>query len=387
MEGIYTTGDKIQYYKFMSSPYQAKSGSIFVVKSAVPPFEEYAAHLKDIWENRHFTNSGPKHEELHKQLCNFLKVPDCVLLGNGTYALVDAAAALELGEGEVITTPFTFVASAHCLEPLGLKPVFVDIEPGHLTIDPAKIEAAITPKTKAILGVHVYGTPCDVHAIQKIADKHNLKVIYDAAHAFGVQYHGQSVLNYGDASCMSFHSTKAFHTFEGGAVVSTNPNVCAFIRRYRNFGIEPTTGEVMHGGLNTKLSEVHSAAGLVNLNHYDEWVSARSTLYQRYQDALKDHAGLTFVSLERQEQANYNYCPVLIENGRDALFDAMAAENIFTRKYFYPLLTDMPAYAAHKQDFPVASKIVNQVLCLPIYADLSFEEQDKVISVIKKFQR
>lgn len=343
------------------------------------------AQVKDIWENRHFTNAGPKHQELKKSLCNFLKVPDCVLYGNATYALVAALAALELEPGEVITTPFTFVASSHCLEPLGLTPVFVDVEPNHLTIDPKKIEAAITPKTRAILGVHVYGTPCDVEAIDAIAKKHNLKVIYDAAHAFGVNYKGQSVLNYGDASILSFHATKAFHTFEGGAIVSGNPEICAYARRYRNFGIEPTTGEVIHHGLNMKLSELHAAAGLVNLVHYNDLVAARKKLYQRYQFELAGHPGFSFVSFERQEDANYNYCPVLIENKRDALFDAFAAENIFTRKYFYPLLTDMPAYAKYKQHFPVASTVVDQVLCLPIYPDLSQDEQDKIISIIKKF--
>lgn len=369
----------------MSSPYQTKSGSIFVLKSVVPPFEEYVAQLRDIWANRHFTNSGPKHMELKRSLCHFLGVPDCVLLGNGTYALVAALSAFGFEAGEVITTPFTFVASTQCLQPLNLVPRFVDVEPGHLTIDPAAIEAAISEKTRAILGVHVYGNPCDTEAIQKIADRHGLKVIYDAAHAFGVGYKGQSVLNYGDASCLSFHATKAFHTFEGGAVISALPEVCDYVRKYRNFGIAPDGAVVQHG-LNTKMSELHAAAGLVNLVHYQELVAARRTLYERYCEALAKVPGLSFVPLTRQENANYNYCPVLFSRGRDALCESLGQAGIFTRKYFYPLVTDMPNFAAYRQHFPVASTIVEQVLCLPIYPDLTFDEQDKVIAIIKNFQ-
>ncbi len=368
----------------MSTP-TPKSGSIFVLKSVVPPFEEYSAHLRDIWANRHFTNSGPKHQELKKSLISFLGVPDIVLLGNGTYALVAALDALGLEEGEVITTPFTFVASAQCLQPLGLTPRFVDIEPDGLTIDPKQVEAAITPRTRAILGVHVYGNPCAIEELQALADKHNLKIIYDAAHAFGVTYKGQSVLNYGDASCLSFHATKAFHTFEGGAVVSNDPAICEYVRKYRNFGIDAADGSVVQHGLNTKMSELHAAAGLTNLPHYDRLVSLRKTLYQRYQSELGGVEELSFVSFAKQDTANYNYCPILFAGDRDGLFDALGRADILTRKYFYPLLTDMPAFAAYKQDFPVASRIVKQVLCLPIYPDLTLAEQDKVIRIIKDF--
>ncbi len=368
----------------MSTP-TPKSGPIFVLKSVVPPFEEYSAHLRDIWANRHFTNSGPKHQELKKRLCDFLGVPDIVLLGNGTYALVAALESLGLEEGEVITTPFTFVASAQCLEPLGLTPRFVDIEPDGLTIDPRQVEAAITPRTRAILGVHVYGNPCAVEELQAIADRHNLKIIYDAAHAFGVQYKGQSLLNYGDVSCLSFHATKAFHTFEGGAVVSRSPALCEYVRKYRNFGIDAADGAIVQHGLNTKMSELHAAAGLTNLPHYDSLVAMRKTLYGRYQSELADVTGLGFVSFQRQENANYNYCPVLYAGNRDGLFDALGAAGILTRKYFYPLLTDMPHYAQYKQEFPVASRIVKQVLCLPIYPDLTFEEQDRIINIIRNF--
>lgn len=368
----------------MSTP-TPKSGPIFVLKSVVPPFEEYSAHLRDIWANRHFTNSGPKHAQLKKSLCNFLGVPDIVLLGNGTYALVAALSALGLEEGEVITTPFTFVASAQCLEPLGLTPRFVDIEADGLTIDPKQVEAAITPRTRAILGVHVYGNPCAIEELQAIATRHNLKIIYDAAHAFGVQYKGRSILNYGDASCLSFHATKAFHTFEGGAVVSPSPDLCEYVRKYRNFGIDAADGAVVQHGLNTKMSELHAAAGLTNLPHYDHLVALRKKLYERYQSELAGVQALRFVSLAKQENANYNYCPVLFDGDRDGLFDALGQAGILTRKYFYPLLTDMPVYAKYKQDFPVASRIVKQILCLPIYPDLTFAEQDRVISIIKNF--
>lgn len=368
----------------MSSPNQNNSKPILVTKAIIPPLEEYQAQLRDIWDNRQFTNAGPKHAELKKALCDFLGVPDCVLVGNGTYALVDMVAAFGLEPGEVITTPFTFVASAHCLEPLKLTPRFVDIKADGLTIDPAEIEKAITPKTRAILGVHVYGNPCDIEAIDKIAKKYNIKVIYDAAHAFGVTYKGQSIFNYGDASCVSFHATKAFHTFEGGAVFSNNPDICEFVGKYKNFGMN-SLGIFERHGLNTKMSELHAAAGLVNLPHYHEHVMKKKVLYDRYQRELADVKDLSFVSMKDQENPNYNYCPVLFGRGRDALFDRFKEDNIFTRKYFYPLLTDMPAYTEYKQTFPVASKVAEQILCLPIYSDMTEEEHDKVIQVIKNF--
>ncbi len=369
----------------MASSNQNNEKPILVTKSIVPPMEEFQAHLNDIWTSRHFTNLGPKHAELEKSLCNFLRTPDCVLMNNGTHTLVAALAPFNFKSGEVVTTPFTFVASAHCLEPLGLKPKFVDIEPDGLTIDPGQVEKAITPDTKAILGVHVYGNPCHIEKLQAIADRHKLKIVYDAAHAFGVTYNGQSIFNYGDASTVSFHATKAFHTFEGGAVFSPHAEICEQARRYRNFGMDGNA-VVVQQGLNTKMSEVQAAAGLVNLVHYQRHVENRRMLYERYQSELGGVPGLSFVSFESQQNGNYNYCPVLFERGRDELFDAFKRENILTRKYFHPLLTDMPAYAAYKQDFPVASRIAEQVLCLPIYSDLGIEEQDKVIRIVKNFK-
>lgn len=366
----------------MSSTNRKNPTPIYVMKSIIPPIEEYQAHLADIWANRQFTNDGPKHRELEQSLCNFLKVPNTVLVGNGTYALVAALAAFDFEPGEVITTPFTFVASALCLEPLGLTPVFVDIEPDSLTIDPAKVEAAITPKTRAIMAVHVYGNPCMVEELQVIADKHNLKVIYDAAHAFGVKYKGRSIMDYGDASCVSFHATKAFHTFEGGAVFSLNNEVTNYVRRYKNFGIEE--GVFLQHGLNTKMSELHAAIGLVNLNHYQDHVEKRAAIYERYKQELVNVDGLEFVSFAKQEDPNYNYCPVLFKD-RDALFDKFKEAGIFTRKYFYPLLTDMPVFSDHKENFPVASPVAEKILCLPIYSDLSEQEHIKIIEIIKNF--
>lgn len=367
----------------MSSPNQNNPKPIYVMKSIIPPMEEYQAHLNDIWANRQFTNDGPKHNELQDSLSGFLGVPDNVLVGNGTYALVAALAAFDFEPGEVITTPFTFVASAHCLEPLNLKPKFVDIEAEGLTIDPKLVEAAITPQTRAIMAVHVYGNPCDIEALEDIAKRHNLKIIYDAAHAFGVKYKGRSIFNYGDASCVSYHATKAFHTFEGGGVFSPDPRICEFVRRYKNFGLDQ--GIFVQQGLNTKMSEVHAAVGLVNLKHYDEHVSSRKKIYERYQRELSEIVGLTFVSFDKQEDANYNYCPILFKLGRDALFDKFKDAGIFTRKYFYPLLTDMPAYAAYKENFPVASRVAEEILCLPIYSDLTSEEQTKIIDIIRNF--
>ena len=361
------------------------AASVFVLKSVVPPMGEYQAQLNDIWASRQFTNAGPKHAQLKSELCNFLDVPYCVLVGNGTFSLMAALAALGVENGEVITTPYTFVASSHCLKPFNLKPRFVDIESDSLTIDPKLVEAAITPETKAIMAVHVYGNPCAIEELQDIATRHNLKLIYDAAHAFGVTYKGRSIFTYGDASSVSFHATKAFHTFEGGAVFSNDPEICDYVRRYRNFGID-NKGTVIQHGLNTKMSELHAAAGIVNLAHYQEHVDLRAALYKRYQKALQDVEGLSFVSYERQENPNYNYCPILIEKGRDALFESLAQNGIYTRKYFHPLLTDMPAFAEYKQHFPVASRVVDQVLCLPIYSDLTPEEQDRVIDTIKNFK-
>lgn len=366
----------------MSSDNSKNSPPIYVMKAIIPPFEEYQAQLQDVWNNRQFTNDGPKHRELEGALCNFLGVPDTVLLGNGTYALIDALAAFEFEPGEVITTPFTFVASAHCLHPFNLTPVFVDIEPERLTIDPKQVEVAITPKTRAILAVHVYGNPCYIEELQAIADKHNLKIIYDAAHAFGVKYKGQSIFNYGDVSCVSFHATKAFHTFEGGAVFSPHKQVCDYIRRYKNFGVDE--GVFVQQGVNSKMSEPHAAVGLVNLKHYQAHTDARKKIYERYKRELSGVDGLSFVSCDSQEDANYNYCPVLFKD-RDGLFEKFKESGIFTRKYFYPLLTDMPAYAEHKKHFPVASVVADKILCLPIYSDLNQVEQDKIIDIIRNF--
>lgn len=368
----------------MSSPSQKNSRPIYVLKSIIPPIEEFKNHVDDIWQNRQFTNDGPKHWELTDKLCNFLEVEDLVLVGNGTYALVAALAAFDFEPGEVITTPFTFVATAHCLKPFNLTPKFVDIEPNDLTIDPKAVEAAITPQTRAIMAVHVYGNPCYIESLQEIADRHNLKIIYDAAHAFGVTYKGKSIFEYGDASCVSFHATKAFHTFEGGAVFSQEKSILDFVRRYKNFGIEE--GVFVENGLNTKMSEIHAAIGLVNLAHYNEHVSKRADIYERYRRELSDIVGLSFVSFERQDNANYNYCPILFKSGRDALFEKFKEAGIFTRKYFYPLLTDMPAYAEYKENFPVASRVAEEILCLPIYSDLSEEEQSKIIEVVRSFK-
>lgn len=375
----------ILYYLLMSLSNQNPKTPIFVMRPYVPPLEEYMEQLKEIWGNRWFTNTGPKHAELKKDLAAFLGTPNIALVGNGTFALMAALAAFNFEPGEVITTPYTFVASSHCLKPFNLTPKFVDIEPEGLTIDPDLIEAAITPQTRAILGVHVYGNPCHIEKIDAIAKKHNLKVIYDAAHAFAVTYKGQSIFNYGDASTVSFHATKAFHTFEGGAVFSPDPAICDYVRRYRNFGIEAPNGIINHHGLNTKMSELHAAAGIVNLRHYNTEYEARKKLYKRYQSELKNTKGFEFVSYDSQETANYNYCPVLVKNGRDELAEVFAKEGIYTRKYFYPLLSDMPEFAAYQQHFPVASRVVEEVLCLPIYSDLSVEEQDKVISIFKDF--
>ncbi|MEY8688682.1 MAG: DegT/DnrJ/EryC1/StrS family aminotransferase [Leptothrix sp. (in: b-proteobacteria)] len=362
---------------------------IFVTKPFLPDLGELMPYLEKIWANQILTNGGPFHQQLEKALCEHLGVEHISLFANGTLALVTALQALRV-TGEVITTPYSFVATAHSLLWNGIKPVFVDIDPDTLNLDPRKIEAAITPQTTAIMPVHCYGHPCDVDAIQKIADNYNLKVIYDAAHAFGVQCHCGSVLNHGDLSVLSFHATKVFNTFEGGAIVCPDAKTKQRIDHLKNFGfVDETT--VVAPGINGKMSEFNAAFGLIQLQHIDAALQRRAEIAARYRAELANLPGIRCVMDSGERVANHSYFPILIDAefpvGRDALYTQMREHNIFARRYFYPLISDFPMYrgmpSADPSRLPVASEISRKVLCLPIYPTLSDEEQGRVIEVIR----
>lgn len=350
---------------------------IFVTQPYLPPLNEFIPYLHAIWDKKILTNGGQFHQQLEHALCNYLGVKHLSLFTNGTIALVTALQSLRI-TGEVITTPFSFVATAHSLLWNGIKPVFVDIDPDTLNLDPTKIIAAITPQTTAIMPVHVYGHPCDVDAIQKIADNYNLKVIYDAAHAFGVQCHCGSVLNHGDLSVLSFHATKVFNTFEGGAIISRDAKTKQQIDQLKNFGfVDETT--VVAPGINGKMSEINAAFGMLQLEYIDEALAKRKHIDTTYRAALHDVSGIRCLQGSYEKVANYSYFPVLIGAdypiNRDALYQKLKDKNIFSRRYFHPLITDFPMYrgmpSAQRDNLPVATLVAQQILCLPIYPTLT----------------
>lgn len=362
---------------------------IFVTQPFLPPLEEFIPYLQQIWDSRILTNGGPLHQQLEQALCEYLGVEHIALFNNGTSALVTALQALELS-GEVITTPYSFVATAHALLRNGLTPVFVDIDPHTLNLDPTKIEAAITPNTSAILPVHCYGNPCDVAAIQAIADRHGLKVLYDAAHAFGVQDAGGSILRHGDLSVLSFHATKVFNTFEGGAIVCPDAATKRRIDALKNFGIVDEV-TVTAAGLNGKLSEIHAAAGLLQLKHLDQALQRRAEVDRAYRELLSDVPGIRVLEGTGQTVANYAYFPILVEDdyplSRDALYQRLKERQIFARRYFYPLISAFPMYrthpAAEPANLPVAGAVADRVLCLPIYPALTDAELQRVLEIVK----
>lgn len=362
--------------------------NIYVTSPTLPPLEEFIPYLQQIWDNKVLTNGGPFHQQLEKELCDYLGVEYISLFANGTLALVTALQALRV-TGEVITTPYSFVATSHSLLWNGIKPVFIDIDPNTLNLDPAMIEAAITPHTTAIMPVHVYGHPCNVDVIQKIADNYNLKVIYDAAHAFGVQCHCGSVLNHGDLSVLSFHATKVFNTFEGGAIVCPDAKTKVRIDQLKNFG---HVGElnVVAPGINGKMSEFNAALGLLQLKHIDKALARRKEIDLAYRDRLKNVRGIHCLKDAGEKVANYAYFPVLVQNdypiSRDELNEKLKAVGIYPRRYFYPLISDFPMYrglpSAHRENLPVATVSAQQILCLPIYPDLDLSVVDKITSFI-----
>ena len=357
---------------------------IYVTQPYLPPLEEFLPYLEKIWESKILTNGGPFHEQLETALCEFLGVEHIALFTNGTIALVTALQALRI-TGEVITTPYSFVATSHSLLWNGIKPVFVDIDPKTLNLDPEKIEAAITPQTTAIMPVHCYGHPCDVNAIQKIADNYNLKVIYDAAHAFGVQDAQGSILRYGDLSVLSFHATKVFNTFEGGAIVCPDTKTKVRIDQLKNFG---HVGEVtvVAPGINGKMSEFNAALGLLQLKHLDKALTKRKEIDAAYRDRLKGVKGIRCLDDSGEKVSNYSYFPILVEPdypiSRDELNQQFKDSGIHPRRYFYPLISNYPMYrglpSAHKENLPEATIAAQRVLCLPIYPDLDLSVVDEI---------
>jgi dTDP-4-amino-4,6-dideoxygalactose transaminase len=362
--------------------------SIYVTRPSLPPLDEFIPYLKVIWDSKILTNSGPFHQRLEKELCNYLGVKHLALLANGTIALVTALQALRI-TGEVITTPYSFVATAHSLLWNGIKPVFVDIDPNTLNLDPGKIEAAITPQTTAILPVHCYGHPCEVDRIQKIADTYGLKVIYDAAHCFGVKDHNGSVLNYGDLSVLSFHATKTYTTFEGGAIVCPDSKSKQRIDHLKNFGyVDEVT--VVAPGINGKMSEFSAALGLLQLKYADAALARSKEIDAIYRKRLRDVKGIHCLQDAGEVTANYGYFPILVRPeypmSRDELYRKMQENRIYARRYFYPLISDFPMYrglpSAARSNLPVASKAANEVICLPMYPTLGIEEIDRVTEII-----
>ena len=364
---------------------------IYVTSPLLPSLEDFTFLLKEIWESKMLTNNGNFHQKLEEELAKYLKVPYLSLFTNGTLPLITALQAMRI-TGEVITTPFSFVATTHSLWWNGIKPVFVDIEPETCNLDPSKIEAAITPRTTAIMPVHVYGKPCKTKEIQEIANKYGLKVIYDAAHAFGVEINGESVLNFGDMATLSFHATKVYNTLEGGALVVHDEQTKKRIDYLKNFGFASET-EVVAPGINSKVDEVRAAYGLLNLKQVDHAINSRRKVAIRYRDELQGVKGITFFNDIPGVRHNYSYFPIFInaeEYGmtRDELYFKMKEHNVFGRRYFYPLISTFSTYrgldSANPDNLPVATQMSNNVICLPMHHALSENEVEYILQIIKK---
>ena len=362
---------------------------ITVTSPLLPNLDEFHEFLKEIWDSKWITNNGSFHQQLEKALAEYLKVPYISLFTNGTLPLITALQALRIS-GEVITTPYSFVATTHALWWNGIKPVFVDIERETGNIDPTKIEAAITPKTTAIMPVHVYGKPCKVQEIQDIADKYGLKVIYDAAHAFGVEVNGESILNAGDMSTLSFHATKVYNTIEGGAMVMHDEKTKKRIDYLKNFGFAGET-EVVAPGINSKMDEMRSAYGLLNLRQVDAAIEARHQVAIKYREALRNVEGIEFWDDMPGVKHNYSYFPVFVNAEkygmtREELYFKMREQGVLGRRYFYPLISDFTTYrglpSATKENLPVATKMAEQVICLPMHHALSEEDVKRILDCI-----
>jgi len=367
---------------------------IYLTQPYLPPLEEFSVYLEDIWSSKFLTNQAKYHKEFESKLCEYLGVKYVSLFTNGTLALITALQALRI-TGEVITTPFSFVATTHSLWWNNIKPVFVDIEADTFNLDPEKIEAAITPQTTALLPVHVYGNPCNVEKIQNIADTYGLKVIYDACHAFGVKLNNHSVLNYGDLSVISFHATKVFTTFEGGAIISKDEATKKRIDYLKNFGFAGET-TVVAPGINAKMNEFQSALGILQLKYFNESVKKRQEIAYQYREKLANVRGIYFLDDIECVTHNYGYFPILIDESeygrsRDYVYEKLKNDQIYTRRYFYPLISQFPTYkgleSAKPNNLPVAETISQKVLCLPIYPLLLEENVSLIVkNIVENFK-
>lgn len=361
---------------------------IEVTQPFMPPLEEFEPLLTQIWENKWLTNNGPFHQQLEGQLRDYLGVENISLISNGTLALIIALQALRI-TGDVITTPFSFVATTHALHWNGIRPIFVDIDPETFNLDPSRIEAAITPSTTAILPVHVYGVPCAMDRIQQIADTYGLKVLYDAAHAFGVRAAKSSIYDTGDISILSFHATKVFSTFEGGAIIANGPKLKQRVDFLKNFGFADEV-TVVGPGINAKMSEIHAAFGLVQLQHIGSMLQARRSIAARYRALLADVKGLRIPEIPAHVEHNGAYFPILVEDSfplsRDELYARLRSADVYARRYFYPLISEFPTYrglpSAVRGNLPVAHRVSHQVLCLPIHPNLSHSDQDRIAEIV-----
>ncbi len=363
---------------------------ITVTQPCLPPLDEFMPYLQQIWDNKWLTNNGPLHQQLEQELAEYLGVKYISLFSNGTLALISALQALNI-QGEVITTPFSFVATTHALWWNKITPVFVDIEPEYMNLDPTKIEAAITSKTSAIMPVHVYGNPCQMDEIQRIADKYHLKVIYDAAHAFGVKNEGVSVLNQGDLSVLSFHATKVYSTIEGGAVICHTTEMKRHLDNLKNFGFR---GEVVveEPGINAKLNEVQAAYGLLQLKYVDGFIKKRKEITELYRELLTHVKGVRFLNDMEGVTHGYSYFPILIDKikygeSRDELYERLKENGIYGRRYFYPLISNFEPYhelpSAKQGNLPIANFAAYNVICLPIYVELERKDIERICQILK----
>jgi len=368
-----------------------QNNAIFVTKPSLPPIEEYIDSLKKIWHNNRITNNGEFTVKFEQALADYLNVKYVRLVTNGTLGLLITLQALRI-QGEVITTPFSFVATTHSIYWNGLSPVFCDIESDCFNLNPHKIESLITPKTTAILPVHVFGKPVDVEAIQSIADNYGLKVIYDASHAFGVDYKGESILNFGNASIISFHATKVFNSVEGGAIITNDKKLADRVSFSRNFGFADEV-TVVAPGINAKMNEFISAFGLIQLKHFKSCLNERKIRWDHYHKHLYDVKGISTNKEVKEATFNYSYYPIIVDPetysmSRDELYNLLKDNNIFSRRYFYPLISQFPTYknmaSALPGKLPNAERITEQVLCLPLYDDLALKDIDRIISIIQK---
>ena len=371
--------------------YMSEKRQITVTAPLLPNLDEFQSLLKEIWDSKWITNNGSFHKQLEKELASYLKVPYLSLFTNGTLPLITALQALQI-KGEVITTPYSFVATTHSLWWNGIKPVFADIDLATGNIDPDKIEAAITPQTTAIMPVHVYGKPCDTKRIQEIADKYGLKVIYDAAHAFGVEENGESILNAGDMSTLSFHATKVYNTIEGGALIMHDEKTKKEIDYLKNFGFAGET-EVVGPGINSKMDEIRAAYGILNLRQVDAAIEARHKIAVEYRKAFRGVKGITFMDDMPGVKHNYSYFPIFVDadkygETRDELYFRMREENVYGRRYFYPLISEFATYrdlpSASKENLPNAHRMADSVICLPMHHELSDNDLVRIIDTIKR---